>query len=76
MKWKESTKGKHWESGKYSIKHGERYPKNANVSDALKELGPDIFHCYYNGLYIWQETTLDKAKKYADIHYKNSEDKN
>lgn len=64
MEWTEEEKGRVWRSGAYKIVKGERYRNAAIVADAMRALGPSIYHCYdENGIYTYQASELKEAKR-------------
>ena len=76
MRFKVIVEDNEWESKLYKIRHGFRYdpstPQN-QVSEAVRALGPNIYHCYHDGLYIAQLTKLEDAKKACDDHKAKAE---
>lgn len=79
LRFTETKKGKEWKAGKYKIVHGLRYKDEAIVSDAVKDLGQHIYHCYdEDGNYVRHITeqvqSPDRAKKSLN-EYKLSKDK-
>lgn len=72
MAWNEKTKGELWVDGKYSIRLGRnKSAVPSGKTHALTKLD-DVYHCYYDGGYIWQAKSLDAAKaackKHKDEH--------
>jgi len=67
MEWEETVKGQCWESKKYKIKRTKRFRVNELVPDAIKNMGPDLYHCYEKNdkqdKYIAQGSSLDELKK-------------
>ncbi len=66
MKWSEEEKGRVWRSGEYKIVYAERFRRAAIVPESVKAMGPEIYHCYDNGLYAYQASTLKEAKARLD----------
>lgn len=62
MEWSEEEKGRVWRCGEYKIVCAERYRRAAIVPDNVKAQSPNIYHCYDNGIYTYQSSTLKEAK--------------
>ena len=65
MEWVESVENKVWLfNNKYRIVRAVRFKNDKNIPPRLKNLGPEIFHCYdYAGKYLGQSNDLNEAKK-------------
>lgn len=63
MEFTEEEPGKVWRSGQYKIVKAERFRRSAIVPDNYKAAGPDIYHCYDNGIYVYQSGKLEEAQR-------------